>query len=104
MNGAGKTLLLVDDELFFRQSSAAFFKDNSWFTLPADSGEQAWDLLEQVSIDASIVDIRMGGMDGNRFIQEVCSRKLTLAFVICTGSLEYKIPVDLMLLSSVPRR
>lgn len=96
MNGETKTVLIVDDEAFIRQSFFDYFEDRLWRPLEAESGEQALDILEKESPHGAIVDIRMGGMDGNTFIREAYHKKAATAFVICTGSPEYEVPEDLL--------
>lgn len=101
MNDLTKTVLIVDDEVFIRQSFADYFEDHLWRPLAAESGEQALDILEKESPHGAIVDIRLGGMDGNAFIREAIRKKPKTAFVICTGSPEYDVPVDLLELPCV---
>ena len=95
MDDIEKTVLLVDDEINIRQSFADYFEDNLWVTLQAENGEQALELLETESPDGAIVDIRMGGMDGNSFIRTAYDKMPDMGFIICTGSPEYDIPADL---------
>ncbi|WP_022663871.1 response regulator [Desulfospira joergensenii] len=90
-----KTVLLVDDEINIRQSFADYFEDNLWETLQAENGEQALEILKTASPQGAIVDIRMGGMDGNAFIREAYEKNPDLNFIICTGSPEYDVPPDL---------
>lgn len=101
MNEVIKTILFVDDEVYIRQSFADYFEDNNWQTLQAESGEKALDLLVKESPDGAVVDIRMGGMDGDIFIRKALKEKPNMGFVICTGSPEYNIPSDLMSIPGV---
>lgn len=101
MNKSVKTVLLVDDEIFIRQSFADYFEDHLWQVLQAESGEQGLKILEDNSPDCAIVDIRMGGMDGNTFIRKAYRKKENMGFVICTGSPEYEVPEDLRKLPCV---
>jgi len=101
MSEAYRTILIVDDETFIRQSFADFFEDQLWHILEAESGEQGLEILENESPQAAIVDIRLGRMDGNAFIREASRRKPEISFVICTGSPEYDIPEDILNLPSV---
>lgn len=96
-----KTILFVDDELYIRQSFADYFEDNNWHTLQAESGEKALELLKNESPDGAVVDIRMGGMDGDVFIRKALESKSEMGFIICTGSPEYNIPEDLLTQPSV---
>lgn len=101
MNDISKRLLIVDDEPYIRQSLCDFFEDRSWITAQAVSGEDAISVLDSQQAAAAIVDIRMGGMDGNTFIRQSYQRHPNLTFVICTGSPEYEIPADLKALPCV---
>ncbi len=101
MNKQIRTVLLVDDETFIRQSFADYFEDQLWQVFQAESGEHALEILENESPDGAIVDIRMGGMDGNSFIREACKIKSNMGFIICTGSPEYDVPMDLKKLPCV---
>ena len=89
-------VLIVDDELFVRQSFADFLEDNLWEPVQAESGEAALGILNEQSIPAAIVDIRLEGMPGEVFIRKALPLYCSMIFIICTGSPEYKIPADLL--------
>lgn len=95
------SILIVDDELFIRQSLNDFFMDSQWITFLASSGEEALEILQQESPSAAIVDIRMVGMSGDEFIRQARHVKPEMCFVICTGSPEYKPAGDILQLSQV---
>ena len=99
-----KTILILDDERIVRDSFADYFEDRLWRPIQAESGEQALELLENESPAAAVVDVRLGGMDGNAFIREARVKKPGMAFVICTGSPEYKVPHDFLGLTQVSNR
>ena len=90
-----RKVLFVDDEINIRQSFADYFEDNLWETLQAENGEQALEILKTESPHGAVVDIRMGGMDGNTFIRNAYDKNPNLNFIICTGSPEYDVPQDL---------
>ncbi len=96
--------MIVDDDAFIRQSFVDHFEDRLWEVIQAESAEQALELLEEVSPDGAIVDIRLGGMDGNAFIRKAFRSKPRMGFVICTGSPEYDVPADLLSLPCVSVR
>ena len=96
-----RSVLVVDDEPFIRQSFVDFFEDRLWQALPAESGEEALEAVRRESPQCAIVDIRLGGMDGDAFIREAVKMNPKMAFVICTGSPEYGVPADLLALPSV---
>jgi len=95
LNESNKTVLIVDDEAFVRQSFADYFEDRLWCPLQAESAEQALKILETHSVHGAVVDIRLKGMDGESFIRAVSPKHQVTAFAICTGSPEYRLPHDL---------
>lgn len=104
MDESTKTVLIIDDERFVRQSFLDYFQDRLWGAIGAESGEEAVAILETESPHGAIVDIRLGGMDGNAFIREAYLKRPKMAFVICTGSPEYDIPADVRKLPGVSDR
>jgi len=70
-----KTILVVDDEPFFREEIVAFlsgptFAAQSWRVESAARGEEALARLEQASCDVMLLDINMPGLDG---MEVLCS-------------------------------
>jgi len=64
-----KTILIVDDEPFFREEVVAFltsstFGARGWKVEATASGEEALAWLEQASCDVMLLDINMPGLDG----------------------------------------
>jgi two-component system sensor histidine kinase/response regulator len=64
-----KTILVVDDEPFFREEVVAFlnsphFKSQGWTTEAAEGGEEALAKLVQTPREVTLLDINMPGMDG----------------------------------------
>jgi signal transduction histidine kinase len=64
-----KTILIVDDEPFFREEVIAFlssptFATRSWKVEAAVGGEEALARLEQAAYDVMLLDINMPGLDG----------------------------------------
>jgi len=104
MDVKDRCILVVDDEIFIRQSFIDFFEDRLWRAIEAESGEQALEILDHETPLGAIVDIRLGGMDGNTFIRKACQKNPGLAFVICTGSPEYDVPPDLRDLPGVAQQ
>jgi signal transduction histidine kinase len=64
-----KTILVVDDEPFFRDEVVAFLSNptlamRGWKAESATSGEEALTQLEQAPYDVMLLDINMPGLDG----------------------------------------
>jgi len=83
-----RTILVVDDEPFFREEVVAFlsnptFAARGWKVESAVSGEEALTRLEQAPCDVMLLDINMPGLDGMevlRLMQE--KHLLERAYVI----------------------
>lgn len=95
-NETQPTILIVDDEHYVRQSFCDYFEDRCWEIFSASSGEAALELLKDQACSAAIVDIRMGGMDGETFIRHAYENHPKMVFVICTGSPEYEASQDVL--------
>lgn len=96
-----KTILIVDDEDHVRQSFFNYFEDHEWQVFSADSGESALELLLKQSCSAAVVDMRMTGMDGETFIRHAIDKYPEMAFVICTGTPEFRVSEDILKKSCV---
>lgn len=90
-----KSILIVDDEIYIRQSFIDYFEDRGWLVFDAESGEAALGQLKIQTCSAAIVDIRMTGMDGETFIKTASKKYPNMVFIICTGSPEYETSEDL---------
>ncbi|MBL7063446.1 MAG: response regulator [Anaerolineae bacterium] len=69
MEAEQKTILVVDDEPFFREEIVAFlngpsFAAQGWEVESAAGGDEALTRLEQASYDVMLLDINMPGLDG----------------------------------------
>lgn len=89
-------ILLVDDEQMVRDNLEAYLEDEGLEVETAASAEQGLALLAQQTFEVAIVDMRLPGMSGNEFIRRALARGHRLNFLIHTGSLEYRLPSDLL--------
>ena len=92
-NTTKKTILLVDDEEFFRTATTAMLKDE-YHVITANSGAEALELLNQGVIpNAILLDLVMPDMDGWATFEkakDICSQnQVPIAFF--TSSFEIEI-------------
>lgn len=81
-------LLLVDDEAIVRKGIQSYINRNrqDWHIVgEASNGREAIYMLEQVSVDVIIIDIRMPDMDGLTLMEEVRSRGLNCEVVVLSS-------------------
>ena len=80
------TVLVVDDELHYREIMTGWIEKEGSRTLAADNGVRALELLEKNEVHAIVTDIRMPVMDGTELIKRVKARgKYTPAAVAISG-------------------
>lgn len=90
MTGRSWRILVVDDEDSIRRSLKAYLEDEGFFVTTAATGEDGLEALARENVHGSIVDIRLPGMDGSRFIELAHDLKPGLKFLVYTGSVDYK--------------
>jgi len=95
-------ILIIDDEPFIRESLAGFLEDGDYCVSSADSAEQAMNLLQKDPYDIAIVDLRLPGMNGDAFIQEVDQLVPGIRFLIHTGSVDYRLSNELLAVGIKP--
>jgi len=83
---AGKVILVVDDELGYREVLADEFNMAGATVLTAESGSKAIEHFNQHKIDAIISDIRMPNGDGIEFLDRVKTINAKIpVFMLITG-------------------
>lgn len=66
-----RTILIVEDEEALRFFVGSALTENGWRVQEADSGEAAWQLLQQHPQDVLLLDLHMQGMDGLELLERV---------------------------------
>ena len=94
MNNHKKTILIVDDEEDLTWSiSKGIVKDrNVLEVICANSGNRALKILSEFKVDLIITDLRMPGINGLQFLNEVKVRYPHIQIIVMTayGSIEVK--------------
>ena len=88
-------VLVVDDEPSIRNSLQEFLQDCQFHVTAADSAEHALELIARSSFHVALVDIRLPKLDGDSLILKAHALNPQMAFIIHTGSVEYKLPEEL---------
>lgn len=97
------SILVLDDEERVRELMLEFLSEFDEFSLlGAASGEEALELLRQHPADVCVVDLRLPGMDGSRFIELAAADSLCGKFIVHTGSVDFALPETLVALGMVP--
>jgi|SRR6056297_173646 len=88
MNGFIK-VLIVEDDLNMSFVLKEYLNDCGMKAKSTKSGEQA--LKKKLDFDIVLVDLRLPGMDGEKFIKKANEKNKNLKFIIITGALDYEI-------------
>lgn len=79
-------VLLVEDDLAFRRSVAAYLEDSGFTVLEADDGLAALEILDQRSPDVIISDIRMPRMSGLELLEALQQRPNSAPVIMISGT------------------
>ncbi|MFO7461831.1 MAG: response regulator, partial [Desulfatiglandales bacterium] len=79
------TVLLVDDERRFRETSRRFLQGRGFEVLLAENGRIALDKLSTNSVDLILLDLKMPFMGGEEFLDEARPRYPEIPVIIMTG-------------------
>jgi response regulator RpfG family c-di-GMP phosphodiesterase len=82
---AGATVLFVDDEANILSALRRVFRSEDVQVLTAEGGPEALELLERQPVDVVVSDMRMPGMDGARFLEQVRLRWQDTVRLLLTG-------------------
>lgn len=83
-------ILVVDDEESIRRLLRTYLEDEGFLVTLAATGEEGLEALSREIVHGAIVDMRLPGMDGNRFIELAHGLHPGLKFVVYTGSIDYQ--------------
>ncbi len=79
------TVLLVDDEVEFRELLAKRLSKRKLHVLTAGDAAEALRLLAATPVDVVVLDVRMPGMSGTDALREIKSRLPNVEVLMLTG-------------------
>lgn len=80
------TVIVVDDDGFFRAVCSDILKSGDYYVLTASSGQEALGIMEQTgSIDLVVTDLVMPGMDGLELIEKTKHHNALIDAIVITG-------------------
>jgi two-component system, OmpR family, phosphate regulon sensor histidine kinase PhoR len=90
------TILLVDDEKQFRDSSQRLLTRKGYDVVTAEDGERALEFLSQSPVDLILLDLKMPVMGGEEFLQAKGPLYPDIPVVVITGHGSLDVAVDCM--------
>jgi diguanylate cyclase (GGDEF)-like protein len=82
---AKPTVLVVDDELFFRRLYTEILEEDDYIVEAVDSGEKALERIHQGGIDLVVSDMIMPGLDGLEVLRQVRQLDNPPDLILATG-------------------
>lgn len=87
VRGSGETILIIDDEHIFRESTCAVVQRMGYKTIDAENGEDGFRLFEQYSDEIKLIfmDILMPGMSGIQTARKIRATNTRVPILFLTG-------------------
>ncbi len=86
MDSNEKLILIIDDEPAIRESYRNFLEDCEYQVAEAENGKKGIELLEAISPDLVLVDLRMPEVDGLEVLSHVMIKKPDLPIIVASGT------------------
>jgi DNA-binding NtrC family response regulator len=86
-----KTILLIDDDEWIRDSLTFFFEAEGCKLLTFESAEEGIEAVKQKDYDIVISDYKLPGMDGLEFLRQVKVRQPSTVEILITAYASYEI-------------
>lgn len=80
-----KSILLVDDEEFFRERLGRAFEKREYEVFLAENADQAMEVINKHCPEMAVVDLRMPGKSGLELIKEAMAVHPEIRIVVLTG-------------------
>jgi two-component system, OmpR family, phosphate regulon sensor histidine kinase PhoR len=90
------TILMVDDEVRFRETSRRLLNRLRYDVILAENGRAALDLLSKHSVDVILLDLKMPVMGGEEFLNTMRPSYPHIPVIILTGHGSVDVAVDCM--------
>lgn len=78
-------ILLVDDEVNFRQTLAKRLQKRGFVSEQAGSGEECLTILAKAPVDVVVLDVKMPGMDGIETLGQIKKQYFKIEVILLTG-------------------
>ena len=78
-------VLMVDDEIQFRETTSKILTRRGYLTTVAGTGEEALNILKKDLHDVVVLDIKMPGMDGHEALAEIKKISPDIQVIMLTG-------------------
>ena len=81
-----KTILIIDDEIFIRDSLTYFFEDDDYIVFSAANGDRGLNIFFNEPIDMVITDLKMPGKNGFDVMETILQSKPDTPLIVVSGT------------------
>ena len=85
-DGVEKKILVIDDEVYIRDSVIGFLEDFGFDVIEAENGRQGLEKFEAEKPDLILCDLRMPEMDGLEVLENVARIDRSIPIIIVSGA------------------
>jgi PAS domain S-box-containing protein len=78
-------VLIIDDDLHFRQALEVIIGDKGFHPIPVPTGEQALEIVSEQDIQIALIDLRLHAMDGLEVLQGIRERSPHTECILLTA-------------------
>ena len=82
----GKTILIIDDEVYIRKSAKSFLEDYGFKVIEAEDGQEGFERCTKDKPDLILCDLRMPKMDGLEVLDAVTKNQPETPIIIVSGA------------------
>ena len=83
-------ILIVEDEKPLLELYKNELEEEGWEVMPLESGEKILECIEAFGPDLVILDIRLGGTEGLRVLEQIKSHDVNLPVILNSAYSNYK--------------
>lgn len=88
------SILVVDDDMFVRESTSSFLKECGYATIACESAGDALSALKTTAIEAVLTDIKMPEVSGIELLAKIHEFNPTLPVILMTAYAELDVAVN----------
>ncbi len=81
-----KKILVIDDEVYIRDSIISFLEDHGFDVVSAENGRMGLEQFEKQTPDLILCDLRMPEMDGLEVLESIASKNSKTPVIIVSGA------------------
>lgn len=93
-------VLIVDDEVFFREAIGEILADANFETRTASTGKSALEMIESSEIGAVVLDVRMPDLDGIQVLACIREARPELPVIMLSSSTDQEIVLEALRLGA----